>query len=226
MHVATLKALASICAGLATWNAAMANENDIIPLPEPRKEGKVSVEEAITNRRSRRQYKKAALTQQQIGQLLWSAQGITGDKGRKRSAPSAGATYPMDLYLVIDDKGTEGLSAGVYHYLPEKHSLKQIKNKDIHDDLSQAALGQKFIALAPVNLVLAADYKQTTGRYGSRGRRYVHMEAGHVSQNVYLQAEALGLSTVAVGAFDENKVSRLLGINAAMKVLYIMPVGK
>ncbi len=226
MHVAALKALASICAGLAAWNAAMANEENMIQLPEPRKEGKVSVEEAIANRRSRRQYKTEALTQQHIAQLLWSAQGITGDKGKKRSAPSAGATYPMYLYLAVGDNGTEGLSAGVYRYFPAEHSLKQIENKDIHDDLSQAALGQKFIASAPINLVLIADYKKTTGRYGSRGRRYVHMEAGHISQNVYLQAEALGLSTTAVGAFDKDKVSRLLGINAALEVLYIMPAGK
>jgi len=192
-----------------------------VKLPEPKYSSKVSVEEALKNRRSRRSYKNEPLTLEQVSQLLWAAQGKTIEWGG-RTAPSAGATYPLNTYLVVGN--VTGLSAGVYKYEPDDHSIEMIKNKDVRKDLADAALGQSFIYKAPIDIVLAAVYRRTTGRYGERGVRYVHMEIGHVGENVHLQCETMGLGTVMVGAFDDEQVKKVLGIDA--EPLYIMPVGK
>jgi SagB-type dehydrogenase family enzyme len=192
-----------------------------VKLPEPKYSSKVSVEEALKNRRSVRSYKKDPLTLEEVSQLLWAAQGKTAEWGG-RTAPSAGATYPLDTYLVAGN--VTGLSAGVYKYDPDDHSIELIKNKDVRKDLADAALGQGSIAKAPISIVLAAVYSRTTGRYDERGIRYVDMEIGHVGENIYLQCETMGLGTVMVGAFDDEQVKKVLGIDAAP--LYIMPVGK
>jgi SagB-type dehydrogenase family enzyme len=197
----------------------------MIELPEPRLESDVSVEQAIAGRRSRRQFTDRPLTLQQVAQILWSAQGLTGEAGRKRAAPSAGATYPMYVYLAVGAGRVEGLEAGVYRYHPADHALEKTMGRDIRRQVVDAALGQDFLAAAPVDLLLAADYERTRSRYGERTERYVHMEAGHIGQNVYLQAESLGLGTVAVGAFRDASVGEAFGLSGDLQPLYLMPVG-
>lgn len=190
-------------------------------LPEPKYSSEISVEAALKNRRSVRSYKNEPLTLEQVSQLLWSAQGKTAKWGG-RTAPSAGATYPLDTYLVVGN--VTGLPKGVYKYDPEEHVIEIIKEKDVRKELSGAAWGQGFIAQAPINIVLAAIYRRTTGRYGERGIRYVHMEVGHVGQNISLQCETMGLGTVMVGAFSDERVKEILGIKG--EPLYIIPIGK
>ena len=201
----------------------MGNMRSLIALPEPKLKGEVSVEEAIKRRRSRRDFREKSLSKEQISQVLWSAQGLT--KGSFRASPSAGATYPLEIYLVVGENGVEGVKEGFYHYLPQKHSLELLKEGDFRRPLTQAAWGQTFIARAPASLIMTAEYARTTGKYGERGIRYVHIEIGHAGENVYLQAEALGLGTVAVGAFSDEFVSRILNLPKNEKPLYIMPIG-
>lgn len=193
----------------------------MIELPSPRLKGEMSLEEAILERRSVREFASVPLNLEQISQLLWAAQGITDDRSNFRSAPSAGALYPMEIFLVAGD--VEGLEPGIYHYNPEKHALEKMKEGDIRGNLSRAALGQRAVDQAPVNIIVAGEFERTTGRYGMRGERYVHIEAGHIGQNIYLQAVALGLGTVAIGAFHDNDIAELLEID--FDPLYIFPVG-
>ncbi|OYD15005.1 hypothetical protein CH330_06925 [candidate division WOR-3 bacterium JGI_Cruoil_03_51_56] len=192
----------------------------VIPLPCPDTIGTMTVEQALHQRRSVRSYKNDSLSLEEVGQLLWAAQGKTASWGG-RTAPSAGATYPMELYLIVGR--VKGLGNGVYHYLVNGHALELLKQKDVLHELSGAAWGQTVIESAPVSLVLVCDYGRTTGRYSERGRRYVHMEAGHISENVYLCCEDLGMGTVAIGAFSDRQVKLILGIR--YNPLYIMPVG-
>ncbi len=193
----------------------------MIELPSPRLDGELTLEEAIFERRSVREFANIPLNLEQISQLLWAAQGITDSWRNFRSAPSAGALYPMEIFLVVGD--VEELEAGIYHYNPDEHSLDKMKEGDIRGDLSRAALGQRAVDQAPVNIIIAAEFGRTTGRYGTRGERYVYIEAGHIGQNIYLQAVALGLGTVAIGAFHDDDVAELLEID--FDPLYIFPVG-
>jgi SagB-type dehydrogenase family enzyme len=197
---------------------------DGIPLPEPALKGEMSLEEAILRRRSRRDFEDSPLTVREISQMLWAAQGIT-EPGGLRAAPSAGALYPLDLYLVAGKQGVDGLGEGVYHYLPQTHSLEPGLEGDIRETVAELASGQMFIAEAPVILVITAEYERTTQKYGDRGVRYVHMEAGHVGQNVYLEVEALGLGTVTVGAFLDAELSQTLDLPPNQDPLYVMPIG-
>ena len=199
-------------------------DKQVIFLPEPKTSGEMSVEEAIVKRRSRREFTSRPLTLEQIGQLLWTAQGITDKEKGLRSAPSAGALYPLEIYLLISEKGTEGLNAGVYHYLPEKHGLEIVNKSVSRQQLAEAALGQSSISQAPVSVVITAVYERTIQKYGERGEKYVHIEAGHVGQNVYLQAESLGLGTVVIGAFNDERVREILNL-AGEEPLCIMPFG-
>jgi len=190
--------------------------SEIIKLSEPNKSGSMSLEQAINVRRSRRQFLPKPLTLEQISQLAWAAQGQ--DSGsRYRTTPSAGATYPLELFI-INDKG-------MFHYLPDKHSLEKLTDRDLRAALASAAWGQQFIQAAPLTMVFAAQFNRTTGRYGERGIRYVYMEAGHAAQNVHLQAEALGLGSVAVGAFDDAAVSKVLSLPRNLEPLYMVAVG-
>jgi SagB-type dehydrogenase family enzyme len=189
-------------------------QDNIIRLPRPDTGGTVSVEEALHRRRSHRSFQSRALTLKQLSQLLWAA----------TAAPSAGATYPLDIFVVAGARTVENFDAGVYQYLGEQ-SLGLHAEGDKRAALARAALGQEFVERAPVDLVIVATYERTTGRYGRRGQRYVNIEVGHVGQNIYLQAEALGLGTVAVGAFEDSAVSRVLELPSATVPLYIMPVG-
>ncbi len=184
-----------------------------IKLEEAEKSGAVSLEEAIARRKSRRSFKSTKLTTKHLSQLLWAAV----------KAPSAGATYPLELYVVIGQDGVEGLDAGVYH--SAKGSLTLVRAGDIRGGLAVACLRQMFIADAPVSLVIAAEYERITRVYRDRGVRYALFEGGHMSQNIYLQCEALGLATVAIGAFDDDEVARVVNLPRKHRPLYVMPVG-
>ena len=188
----------------------------VVNLPEPNQDSSISLEQAIIKRRSRRKFVPKALTLEQIGQLCWAAQGQEAHS-RYRNAPSAGATYPLELLVVTCD--------GLFQYLPAKHSLQRLTDRDLRAELTLAAWGQKFIEAAPLTLVFAAQFSRTTGHYGQRGIRYVYMEAGHAAQNVHLQAEALGLGSVAVGAFDDTSVSKVLSLPDYLEPLYMVTVG-
>lgn len=188
----------------------------IIKLPEPNQDGSISLEQAIAVRRSRRNFLPKTLTIEQISQLTWAAQG-QGTHGKYRTVPSAGATYPLDLFVTTGD--------GLFHYLPANHSLEQFSSEDLRGKLALAALGQGFIEAAPLTMVFAAQFSRTTGHYGKRGIRYVYMEAGHAAQNVHLQAEALGLGSVAVGAFDDASVCKVLTLPDYLEPIYMVVVG-
>jgi SagB-type dehydrogenase family enzyme len=196
-----------------------------IKLPSPNPQGKISVEAAISKRRSVRRFRAQPLSLEQLSQLLWSAQGITGTGGR-RAVPSAGATYPLEIFVVIGAHGIEILAAGIYHYQADTHSLSLHLSGDLRQKLADAALGQSFVANCPIDIVVCALHPRTSYRYGRRGERYVHMEVGHVGQNVSLQAVALGLATVMVGAFEDEEVRKALKIEEQIKPLYIIPVGE
>ncbi len=187
-----------------------------LSLPPPRKKSAVSVEEAIGRRRSVRDFSSEPVGLQEISQLLWAAQGITCAEGL-RAAPSAGACYPLELYLVCRD--------GMFRYEPKKHSIVKVRDGDARRALADAAHTQVFVAQAPISLVFAAVYRRTTSRYGDRGIRYVHIDIGHAAENVHLQAEALGLASVPVGAFDDVAVARVLGLPAEHQPVYIIPIG-
>jgi SagB-type dehydrogenase family enzyme len=188
----------------------------IITLPKPSKDGSMSLEKTIAARRSHRDFSPQPLTLEQIGQLAWAAQG-QDTAGRYRTAPSAGATYPLELFVVT--------SEGLFHYLPAKHSLEKRSEQDIRTALASAGWGQNFIEEAPLTLVFAAEFARTTRHYGERGIRYVYMEAGHAAQNVHLQAESLGLGSVAVGAFDDDSVSKVLSLPDHLESIYMVVVG-
>ena len=200
-------------------SALFMGENVVIKLPAPATDSSFSVERAINERMSIRSYKDTSLTLKEISQLLWASQGIVAS-GR-RASPSAGATYPLEIFLVAGK--VEGLKPGLYKYINKEHSLELIKEGDLRTALSAAALGQDTLLKAPATLVVAAVFERTRARYGAKAERYVHMEAGHVGENIMLQATALGLGTVPVGAFVDSEVKKLLGIKE--EPLYLFPVG-
>jgi SagB-type dehydrogenase family enzyme len=195
-----------------------------IQLPGPRFESSVSLERALQARRSVRAYQDEPLTLVEAAQLLWAAQGVTEETRGLRTAPSAGALYPMEVFLVV--RRAVGLSPGVYRYLPRGHELESVRAGDLSGALADAALGQSSIREAAATIVLAGVYARTRGRYGDRTERYVHMEAGHVGQSIALQAVALGLNTVMMGAFQDREVARVLGMASEEAPLYIIPVGR
>lgn len=219
---------AFLLSGLSTPLAEPADleVKQTISLPSPRFQGDVSVEEAIFGRRSIRSYTDEPLTREEVGQVLWAAAGKTVDgiTGATRAYPSAGGIYPLDVYLVAGN--VDNLPAGVYRYDWREHSLELLMEGDQRGALRRAALGQGMIADAPANLVFTADVERTARRYGSRGEdRYVSMDLGGAGQNVHLQAEALGLGTVVVGAFTDSAVKSALG-GVQGNPLYIMPLGR
>jgi len=186
------------------------------PLPDPMPTEPGSLEEAIAARRSVRDLLDRPLSDAQVGQLLWSAQGITGSRGR-RAAPSAGATYPLELYVATAD--------GVARYEVDDHALSDHLADDRRPALAAAALDQEWIADAGAVIVLTGVVERTADRYGARAERFVLLEAGHAAQNVLLQATALGLAGVPVGAFDDADVRRVLALPPDHEPLYLLPVG-
>jgi SagB-type dehydrogenase family enzyme len=197
---------------------------EVVKLPRPVKKSGYSVEEAITSRRSRRSYTNEPISLNHISQLCWAAQGITETSTGLRAAPSAGALYPLDLFLVI---GSSDLATGVYHYSCKEHILERVKSGDYRKQLREAALEQEWVENGAFDFVITATYDRTTIRYGERGReRYVPMEAGHVAQNICLQAESLGFGTVTIGAFHDEQIRKVISAPSEHVPLYVMPVGK
>jgi SagB-type dehydrogenase family enzyme len=198
-------------------------EHNSLSLPEPAYDSETPVEKALLERRSVRSYKEGDLTLKELGQLLWAAQGVTDPTG-KRTAPSAGALYPLEIYAVVGK--VTGLDPGIYKYRTESHSLIKVADGDQRQALSQVALNQSYVAQGAVDIVITAIYERVTVKYGERGVRYVHMEAGHAAQNVCLEAVALKLGTVTIGAFDDGGVKKVLSSPDEEEPLYIMPVGR
>lgn len=201
----------------------LANQEQI-SLPEPVKSSETSIEEALQKRRSIREYRNEPLTLSQVSQILWAAQGISEPRFGGRTAPSAGALYPLEIYLAV--RKAENLEPGVYHYLPANHCLEKILKNEVSAKLAAAALDQAFIMEAPVILIITGVYERTKQKYGERGIRYVHLEAGHAAQNVCLEAQSLKLGTVTVGAFDDKTVQKILNLSSKETPLYFMPIGK
>jgi SagB-type dehydrogenase family enzyme len=194
-----------------------------IKLPEPRLDSSVAIERALRKRRSMREYSSEPLELSHISQLLWAAQGVTEPESY-RTAPSAGALYALDLYVVAGY--VTGVPTGLYRYDPHLHELLPLRQVELRRELSHAALEQSSIWQAPAVFVLTAVYERITSKYGERGVRYAHMEAGHAAQNLLLQAVALDLGAVLVGAFDDAKVKRVLSLSQQEVPLYLIPVGK
>ena len=192
-------------------------------LTEPELTGDVSLEETIYKRRSVREYSGLPLSPAEVSQLLWAGQGITADWGG-RTAPSAGGLYPLEIYIVAGK--VDNLIPGIYKYVPESHGLLKISVGDARNDLAAASLNQEWVRESALNIVIAAVFERTMAKYGERGRGYVFMEAGHAAQNICLQATALDLGAVTVGAFEDDKVKAVIGMPDDETPLYVIPVGK
>lgn len=188
----------------------------VVELPPPAQSSEVSLEESLATRRSVREYSDEPLSPAELSQLLWAAQGETSDSG-KRTAPSAGALYPLEVYVVAPD--------GVSHYEPDGHRLEIRGTADRRAELMAAALDQEAVGDAAAVFVIAGVEARTAAKYGDRAERYVTLEAGHAAQNLLLQAVVLGLGAVPVGAFDDGAVKALLALPAGHDVLYLVPVG-
>ncbi len=197
-------------------------QQEVIPLPEPFYKSETSIEEALLKRKSVREYKDEPLELNEIAQLLWAAQGITYTKLR-RTTPFAGALYPLEIYLVSGNIKT--IEPGIYSYQPADHTLTLIKKGDKRKQLSAAALMQEAPRMAPATIVIAVDYHRTTRKYLKKGNKFVHMEAGHSAQNIYLQAVSLKLGVVCMGAFIGSIVKEILKLTKKQEPLYLIPVG-
>jgi SagB-type dehydrogenase family enzyme len=196
----------------------------LIALPEAVLEGRTSVEGALYHRRSLREFSPETLPLAALGQLLWAAQGVTA-LGGYRTAPSAGALYPLELYVAVGQ--VHDLPPGLYHYQPQAHALRKVSGHDPRRDLGAAALGQTWLQGAPAILVLTGVVERVAAKYGAQlGRRFMFMEAGHVVQNSALQATALGLGSVVVAAFDEERVRQILKLKPEEAPLVLQPFGK
>ncbi len=193
-----------------------------IKLPEREAAGRSSFEEILAKRRSIRAYSEKALSESDIARFLWAAQGISSEKGF-RTAPSAGALYPLEVHLVAGN--VAGIEPGVYRYISEEHSLIEEVSGDLRAKLAKAALSQPMIRNAPASLVISAVYPRITSTYMKRGIRYAVMEAGHVAENVYMLATELGIGTCAIGAFEDEEVRKALKLPTNEDPLYIMPLG-
>jgi SagB-type dehydrogenase family enzyme len=237
---AWLPALAVLALGMALAVPAAAGGDEVkkedavrVKLPEPKYDGAVSLEKAIKNRRSARDYSGEPITLAQAAQLLWAAYGITEPmpagpaflRGGLRAAPSAGARYPFEVYLVAGK--VTGLAAGVYRYVSEEHALARVLDGDARGALSEAAFGQEWIREAPASLFVSAVFERTTKKYGERGsQRYVWMDSGYLGENVYLQAEALGFGCCVAGAFNDEAVKQAMKLPAGEEPVCILAVGK
>lgn len=208
--------------GCAPSGAAIQEAGMEIQLPQPLTTGSVSVEEALHRRRSIRTFRSDSVELGVVSQLLWAAQGMSDDRGL-RTAPSAGALYPLEVFLVAG--AVEGLPAGIYRYRPAGHRLERVRAGDHRGEIARGALGQAWMADAPLTILVAAVFSRTRARYGDRGDRYVHMEVGHAAQNIYLQAEALELGTTVVGAFRDDAVARAAALRTEESPMVLLPVG-
>ncbi|MCA1960032.1 MAG: SagB/ThcOx family dehydrogenase [Desulfomonile sp.] len=224
----TVPMLGMLVSILAAGNALSAQGE--IKLPRPALQGKMSVEQAITGRKSSRDFKAAPLSLGEVGQLLWAANGmipadaVTG--ATRKVMPSAGGLYPLEVFILTGNNTVENVPAGVYQYNPNAHSLKEVATGDKRTLLAHAALGQMWLARAPAVVVIGAVFARTTAKYGNRGVNYVFMEAGNSDQNLCLQAEALGLRTGTVGAFNDAQVAGAIQMPGDTAPLLVIGVGK
>jgi SagB-type dehydrogenase family enzyme len=214
-----------VVAALAVPGWGKSYHEGYLKLPQPAYDGTVSVERAIKGRRTIRAFRPDPLSMAQLSQLLWAAQGITDKRRGFRAAPSGGVLYPLDVYVVVGERGVEGLRAGIYRYHPAHHNLESIGPGDGRKKVASAALSQMWIAQAPVVFVITAEYERITRKYGERGVRYAHIEVGHVGQNIFLQAGALGLGAGIVGAFRDASVAEAVEAPQGHEPLIILPVG-
>jgi SagB-type dehydrogenase family enzyme len=196
---------------------------EVVRLPRARFTGALSLEEVILRRRSTRNFSDRSLTKSQLAQLLWASYGIT--RRNYRTVPSAGATYSLEVFVVLGMGAVESLEEGIYRYVPQEHSIVHHLPGDLRRELCSACLGQGFIGRAPLSVVVCSEYSRTTASYGERGVRYVHMEVGHAGQNLAIQGEALELCSVMVGAFRGEEVARVLNLPSELRPLYVIPVG-
>ncbi len=197
--------------------------------PPPRRAGGIrggpTLEEVIEARRSVRDYSGGSLSQEALSRLLHAAQGITERRRGLRAAPSAGALYPIELYAVVHN--VAGLEPGIYHYAVREHELELLEAGDFRAAVTRAGLGQDFLGRANVCFVLSAIFQRTRWKYRERTYRYVLLEAGHVGQNLYLAATAMGLGACAVGAFLDDELNDLLGLDGQEEAaIYVISVGK
>lgn len=220
-HIAA--AAAVIWSAMIVPDAAGSQDGLAVELPQPTVSGAMPVEESLQSRRSVREFGEGALRLEDVSQLLWAAQGTTDPRGY-RTAPSAGALYPLELYVLVGD--VDNLTSGLYRYRTGDHHLLRARTEDLREALSAAALFQRWIAEAPAVIVFTAVYDRTAAKYGERAPRYVYMEVGHAAQNIYLQATARGLGTTFVGAFDDRRVSEVLELPADHAPLGLMPIGR
>lgn len=216
-------AIAAMTTGSAGKAIAMEQIKETIELPAPRKDSKFSIERALRERRSVREFSSAAISLTELSQLLWAAQGVT-HRGGFRTAPSAGALYPLQLYVVVGN--VKELSQGIYKYQPAGHRLVRMATEDKRKEIARAAWGQKWVKVNAILIVFAAVESRTTRKYGRRGIRYVYIELGHAAQNLFLQAQSLGLDVAVVGAFGDDSVKEILGMPDNERPLYLMPAGR
>jgi SagB-type dehydrogenase family enzyme len=202
------------------------NKNMKIKLTQPYLKEE-NLKSLLERRYSCRNFQEKSLNLDDIATILWATCGKKYDSVTRASKtiPSAGATYPLELYLVVGRNSVDRLKEGMYHYLIEEHSLEFVRENDLRGELTTACLGQGFIEKAPVSLIITAYFERTTQRYKKRGENYVYMESGHASQNAYLAITNLGLSTVEVGAFIDNDVKRVLRLDKDCTPLLVMPIG-
>ena len=203
--------------GACVSSPTLEPDSEPFDLPELTVEGSMTLEEALRARRSVRSFDSIPLGLDVIGGLLWAAQGNTEEGGIGRTAPSAGGTYPLEVYVATSD--------GVFHYLPEGHRARRTTENDIRPELHEASGGQDWVAQAPAVFIITGIPARTQPRYGSRAERYTLLEAGHAAQNLLLRAVTLDLGAVPVGAFNEGDVSTVLGLSSAELPLYLIPVG-
>ena len=199
------------------------SNHKLVSLPEPNTVGDGSLEEAMLRRRSVREFTDRPITQEHLSQLLWSAQGVTGQANHKRTPPSAGGLCPLETNVVIGS--VDSLNQGIYRYAPGAHTLEMVSDMDVRMALGRAAVNQTWLADASAVFVFSAVYERTTRKYGERGLRYVHMDAGFAAENLHLQAVALGLGTVVIGAFIDDEVHRVMRLNPDEQPLLILPIG-
>ncbi len=197
----------------------------VLSLPGPITAGERSLEETLNTRRSKRQFLDKPVSIAQLSQVLWAAQGVTQNMWGLRTAPSAGGTYPLELIVAIGNNSVEGVKAGGFRYEPSTHRLIRVFTGDRRNELAKASLSQPWVEKAPVVIVILAVFERTTQRYGERGIRYVHLEAGHAAQNILLEAVAIGLGGVPVGAFGDDEVKRALETSGLATPLYVIPIG-
>ena len=191
---------------------------ETIALTKASSSGQFSLEAAIGNRRSVRSFTNEKLSYETIGQLLWAGQGITDSVSGKRAAPSAGAIFPMELYVVMAD--------GVYRYDPIKNSLLKNNRNDVRTPLSNASYKQQFIKDAPLLIVIAGSPKKIMEKYPNKIKEFMYLEAGHIAQNIHLQAVVTGLASCPVGGFESNKVKQICKMTQGQEAVYIIAVGK